>query len=184
MIWHLFVPESRANSVLFSQVQRRPTWIQKELKITVKRLMVEGRITISLFTPNRADAANALISPGLSVLRVIIQSQTEVVFPSWEEIWDKRERERGFRIRMSPRALEVFSRRKGEGAAAQSCGRSPRQSLQLHRPHQNEGPTFARCRPRDNSSALPSVTSGSANGEAGTRETSAEMENSQTRPSY
>ena len=37
---------------------------------------------ISLFIPNRAHTENALIPTGLSMLYVIIQSQTEVVFLS------------------------------------------------------------------------------------------------------
>lgn len=52
--------------------------------------MLEGWIMIALLIPNRAYTANALISTGLSMPDVIIQSQTEVLFLSGEEIWDKR----------------------------------------------------------------------------------------------
>lgn len=41
---------------------------------------------IALFILNCAYTANTLISTGLSMLYVIIQSQTEVVFLSCEEI--------------------------------------------------------------------------------------------------
>lgn len=143
MTWHLFGLKSRAYSLLFLKVQSRLLDIYKELKITVKCLILQGWIMISWFILNRAYTANALISTGLSMLYVIIQSQTEVVFLSWEEIWDKRGRETRFCIRMSPRPLEVFSRRKGEGAAAQSCRSIPHQNkAAADCPHQNRHPTI------------------------------------------
>lgn len=109
---HLLALKPRASSSLLLKVQIRPMWLYKELKITGKHLMSGGWIMIALFTLSCAYTPNALISARLSVLSVIIQSQAEVVFLSWEEIWDKRARET-FLHSDEPETFSRFSRKKG-----------------------------------------------------------------------
>ncbi|KAK4807456.1 hypothetical protein QYF61_002007 [Mycteria americana] len=142
------------------------------------------------WAPSRREAMevdNTILFPQLYSLENIITalSARQKRFSWLEKKFEMKENEREtFRHPDEPKTFGSFFEEKGRGSCCPELREnpSPSTSLQLHRPHQNEHPTFASPRPLSEkgqfSSALPWLTTSgprrSVTGEAGTGETSAE----------